>query len=77
MYSLWHIPSSTLLVASTLRDEVEQFVDRVLGDGCHIEDLMLQVVNDDELIGDQYLGPGINDALRTDDRPPEIAAGAY
>jgi hypothetical protein len=77
MYSLWHIPSSTLLVTSCLRDEVEHVVDGALNDGLPIEDLMLQVApHCDELLGQQYLGAGITDALRADNGPTEMPAEA-
>jgi hypothetical protein len=77
MYSLWHIPSSTLLVTSCLRDEVEHIVDGVLNDGLPIEDLMLQIAPDcGDLLGQQFLGTGITDALHTDDSPPEMPAEA-
>jgi hypothetical protein len=74
MYSLWHIPSSTLLIVSSRRDDVEQYVDGALCDGLPIEDMMLQVAQDDELLGQQYLGPCITDLLRKDDDPDEIHA---
>ena len=73
MYSLWHIPSSTLLMVSSLRAEVERFVEGALGDGLEIDDMMLQFADDNELLGQQYLGPGITDLLRADDAPGETS----
>lgn len=69
VYTLWHIPSSTLLLTTSLRDAVMQQVRCALGGGCQIDDLMLQVTGEGELIGMQHLGASIVDALRMDDGP--------
>jgi hypothetical protein len=62
-YSLWHIPSSTLLVNTCAKCEVERKVQCALDAGCRMEDLMLQVKGRDELLGHQHLGPCIVEAL--------------
>lgn len=66
VYSLWHIPSSTLLVTTVLRDVVARRVECVLTAGCRMDDLMLQITPEGELIGHQHLGQSISMALQQD-----------
>lgn len=70
VYSLWHIPSSTLLVSTVCQDEVARRLRGVLFDGCQMEDLMLQITGADELIGCQHLGASIAEALDLDRELP-------
>lgn len=72
VYSLWHIPSSTLLVTSLCRHEVEDRVTRAVRDGILLDDLMLQITGEGELIGHQHLGARIPEALHNSPTPPEI-----
>jgi hypothetical protein len=67
VYSLWHIPSSTLLVTTLLRDEVVRRVRSALFNGWKMEELMLQVTGENELIGCQHLGTSIVEALHLDE----------
>jgi hypothetical protein len=64
IYALWHIPSSTLLISSTERHEVESQIRSVLANGCQMEDLMLQVTGKEDLIGRQHLGALIGEVLQ-------------
>jgi hypothetical protein len=73
MYSLWHLPSSTLLVTTAQPDEVGRRVRHALADGIAIDDMMLQVVRPDELVGRQHLGARIAEVLGDLLEPPEIA----
>jgi hypothetical protein len=66
VYSLWHIPSSTLLVTTLLRDVVARRVECALTAGCLMDDLMLQITPEGALIGDQHLGQSIPTALERD-----------
>lgn len=76
IYSLWHIPSSTLLVSTGALPEVRSQVQGALSGGCLLEDLMLQITGQDDLIGQQHLGSGISLALRQDDDPGPALPGA-
>lgn len=67
VYSLWHIPSSTLLVTTLLREVVARRVRCALMDGCLMDDLMLQVTGEGELIGAQHLGDNIVAVLQMGD----------
>lgn len=63
VYSLWHIPSSTLLVSTGERHEVESRIQCVLSNGYAVDDLMLQVTGQDELLGHQHLGGAIGEVI--------------
>lgn len=73
VYSLWHLPSSALLVTTFLRNEVEDWLTSAVHDGILLDDLMLQVTGEGELIGDQHIGERIFEALHDSPSPPEIA----
>ena len=73
VYSLWHLPSSTLLVTTDQREEVDQRVQLAMTDGIPLDDLMLQVTRTGELIGRQHLGARIADLLRELQEPPDLA----
>jgi hypothetical protein len=73
MYSLWHLPSSTLLVTTVHAGEVGQRIEGALADGIPMDDLMLQVTRTGELIGRQHLGARIAEALGDLLEPPDIA----
>lgn len=73
MYSLWHLPSSTLLLATVHAGEVGQRVQGALADGIPVDDLMLEVTSTGELVGRQHLGARIADALGDLLEPPDIA----
>jgi hypothetical protein len=66
VYSLWHIPSSTLLVTTLLRDVVARRIESALTAGCLMDDLMLQITPEGELIGYQHLGQSISMVLQQD-----------
>jgi hypothetical protein len=66
VYSLWHIPSSTLLVTTLLRDVVARRIESALTAGFQMDDLMLQITPEGELIGHQHLGQSIAMALQQD-----------
>jgi hypothetical protein len=74
---LWHIPSSTLLVTTILKDEVARRFSCALHEGCQMEDMMLQITGKDELIGCQHLGASIRDVLRVDDGPASNDPDSY
>lgn len=68
-YALWHIPGSTLLLTSTSRDAVFRCLQTVLTDGISLDDLMLQVTRPGSLLGRQYLGQHITEAMGLPDDP--------
>lgn len=72
MYSLWHLPSSTLLATSIDPDEVGRRARHALANGIAIDDMMLQVVRSGELVGRQHLGARIADVLGELLEPPDI-----
>lgn len=76
VYALWHIPSSTLLVTTSVQHDVECRVQRALSDGCKLADLMLQITGRDELIGHQHLGDHIAEALHLTVSPPPMESPA-
>lgn len=73
MYSLWHLPSSTLLLTTAHPDEVGRRVRHALADGIVIDDMMLQVVQTGELVGHQHLGARIAEFLGDLLEPPDLA----
>lgn len=75
-YTLWHIPSSTLLVMSGLREEISDCLRGAMGEGCSLADFMLQITGSGELVGRQVLGLQIMDAIsnhRDIDDQPEVS----
>lgn len=62
-YSLWHIPSSTLLVLSAELGEVACQIRAALAHGCTLQEMMLEVTSEDDLIGEQHVGLGIAEVL--------------
>lgn len=72
-YALWHIPSSSLLLSSTSRDAVALRLRLALADGVPLEDLMLQVTRPGSLVGRQFLGRHIAEAVDVAGGPPDTA----
>jgi hypothetical protein len=65
IFSLWHIPSSTLLVTSEIVGEVVRRIEAVLSDGVVLGELMLNVERCGAIVGDQHIGSQVLIALRT------------
>lgn len=72
-YTLWHIPSSTLLLTSSSREAVLRGLLGALADGIALDDLMLQVTRPGSLVGRQYLGRHIAEAMILPDGPSGTA----
>lgn len=72
-YALWHIPSSSLLLTSSSRDAVARRLRLVLENGVALEDLMLQVTRPGSLLGVQFLGRHIAEAMDAGDDPAGTA----
>ena len=62
-YSLWHIPTSTLLVMTNAVAEVMRRIELATTEGVFLAELMLNVDHDGSLVGKQHLGPCMLDAL--------------
>lgn len=62
-YSLWHIPTSTLLVTTTVATEVEHRIDMATASGIVMEELMLNVEQAGSLVGAQHVGAYMLTAL--------------
>lgn len=62
-YSLWHIPTSTLLVMTCAVAEVMRRIELAVAEGVFLGELMLNVDQDGSLVGKQHLGPCMLDAL--------------
>lgn len=62
-YSLWHIPTSTLLVTTHAADEVVRRINLATADGIILSELLLNVEHDGALVGKQHLGLRILDVL--------------
>ena len=62
-FTLWHIPSSTLLVRTDVATEVEQRINLATSTGIVIDELMLSVEKTGSLVGKQHLGSGMLVAL--------------
>jgi hypothetical protein len=56
-FTLWHIPTSTLLVSTNVATEVERRIDLATSSGIVMDELMLNVEQDGSLVGKQHLGP--------------------
>jgi hypothetical protein len=65
IFSLWHIPSSTLLVSSEIAGEVVRRIETVLSDGVVLGELMLNVERCGAVVSDQHIGSQVLIALRT------------
>lgn len=72
-YALWHIPSSSLLLTSSSRDAVARRLRLALDDGVALDDLMLQVTRPGSLLGRQFLGHHIAEAMDVADGPTGTA----
>jgi cytochrome c-type biogenesis protein CcmH/NrfF len=55
-FSLWHIPTSTLLVSTNVVTEVERRIDQATSSGIVVDELMLNVEQAGSLVGTQHLG---------------------
>jgi len=65
IYSLWHIPTSTLLVSTDMAREVERRIELVTSRGLILDELMLHIEQAGSLIGKQHLGSCMMVALHT------------
>ena len=63
-FALWHLPSSTLLVTTSVRGEVVRRIETVVAEGIALDDLMLNVEHGDDGKVDQLLGPRMLTALQ-------------
>lgn len=76
-YSLWHIPSSTLLVLSAEVQDVACRIRAAIAHGCALKDMMLEVSGEGDLIGMQHVGPDIIAVLPVNvDESPACSDGA-
>ena len=64
-FTLWHIPTSTLLVRTDVATEVEQRINLVTSTGVVMDELMLNVEQAGVLVGRQHLGSCMLVALHT------------
>jgi hypothetical protein len=64
-FSLWHIPTSTLLVSTNVATEVERRIDLATSSGIVMDELMLNVEQAGSLIGKQHLGSYMLTVLHT------------
>jgi|GEM_PF-2783619 len=65
IYSLWHIPTSTLLVETNVASEVERRIEMVTTHGIAMDELLLNVEQDGLLVGKQHMGSSMLVALHT------------
>lgn len=63
-FSLWHIPSSTLLVSSMTVDEIERQIASFEHLGMRLDDMMLNVEEPDGVLPTQSLGANILPTLQ-------------
>lgn len=62
-FTLWHIPTSTVLVKTDVATEVEQRIISATSTGIVMDELLLDVEQAGALVGQQHLGPCMLAAL--------------
>jgi hypothetical protein len=74
-YSLWHIPSSSLLVLSAELRDVACRIRAALAHGCTLQDMLLEVTGEGDLIGVQHVGSDIATVLSMSGEEPLASSG--
>lgn len=62
-FALWHIPTSTLLLASDLPAEILGRIENMIATGCELDEMMLNIERHGSSLDAQFLGRGILAAL--------------
>jgi hypothetical protein len=62
-FALWHIPTSTLVLATDLPAEILRRIEKMTSTGLSLDEMMLNVERQGTPLETQYLGSGILAAL--------------
>lgn len=62
-FALWHVPTSTLVLASDTPADIMRRIESMTATGCALEELLLNIERAGHALDAQYLGGGILAAL--------------